>query len=46
VHYVLTMTMAAAVAAPVLAALKHHFIDRDGVLQRMLPQSFTHRNRS
>lgn len=37
IHYVLTMTMAAAVAAHALAALKHHFIDRDGVLQRMLP---------
>lgn len=37
VHYVLTMTMAAAVAAHVLAALKHHFIERDGVLKRMLP---------
>lgn len=37
VHYVLSMTMAAAVAAHVLAALKHHFIDRDDVLKRMLP---------
>lgn len=36
-HYVLTMTMAAAVIAHVLAALKHQFIDRDGVLRRMLP---------
>ncbi|CDG80993.1 cytochrome b [Janthinobacterium agaricidamnosum] len=37
IHYLLNMTMAAAVAAHVLAALKHQFIDRDGVLQRMLP---------
>ena len=37
IHYVLNMTMAAAVAAHVLAALKHQFIDRDGVLKRMLP---------
>ena len=37
VHYVLTMTMAAAVVGHVLAALKHQFIDRDGVLRRMLP---------
>ncbi|MET3131035.1 cytochrome b561 [Oxalobacteraceae bacterium GrIS 1.11] len=37
IHYVLTMTMAAAVAAHALAALKHHFVDRDTVLKRMLP---------
>ena len=37
IHYVLNMTMAAAVAAHVLAALKHQFIDRDGLLKRMLP---------
>ena len=37
VHYWLNMTMAAAVALHVAAALKHHFIDRDGVLKRMLP---------
>jgi cytochrome b561 len=37
VHYVLTMTLAAGVAAHALAALKHHFIDRDDVLKRMLP---------
>jgi cytochrome b561 len=37
VHYVLTMTMAAAVVAHALAALKHHFIDRDITLKRMLP---------
>lgn len=37
IHYVLNMTMAAAVAAHVLAALKHQFIDKDGVLKRMLP---------
>lgn len=37
VHYVLTMTMAAAVVAHALAALKHHFLDRDATLKRMLP---------
>jgi cytochrome b561 len=36
-HYWLNMTMAAAVAAHVAAALKHHFIDRDSTLKRMLP---------
>lgn len=37
VHYVLVMTMAAAVVAHALAALKHHFFDRDVTLKRMLP---------
>ena len=37
VHYILTMGMAAAVVAHALAALKHHFVDRDEVLKRMLP---------
>jgi cytochrome b561 len=37
VHYVVTMTMAGLVALHFLAALKHHFIDRDGLLKRMLP---------
>lgn len=37
VHYALDMTMLAAVALHVAAALKHQFIDRDGVLRRMLP---------
>ena len=37
VHYWLNMVLAAAVAGHVLAALKHHFIDKDGVLKRMLP---------
>ena len=37
VHYWLVMTMAGMVGAHVLAALKHYFIDRDGILQRMLP---------
>lgn len=36
-HYILTMGMAGAVAIHVLAALKHHFINRDDVLKRMLP---------
>lgn len=37
VHYWLNMGMAGAVALHVAAALKHQFIDRDGVLKRMLP---------
>jgi cytochrome b561 len=37
VHYWLAMTMAALVALHVLAALKHHFIDRDDTMRRMLP---------
>jgi cytochrome b561 len=36
-HYWLNMTLAACVAGHVAAALKHHFIDRDGILRRMLP---------
>ncbi|TFW08098.1 cytochrome b [Oxalobacteraceae bacterium OM1] len=37
VHYWLDMTLLACVVLHVAAALKHHFIDRDGVLKRMLP---------
>ena len=37
VHYVLNMGMLAAVILHVTAALKHHFIDHDEVLKRMLP---------
>lgn len=37
VHYVLNLTLLACVVLHVLAALKHQFIDRDGVLKRMLP---------
>lgn len=37
VHYWLTMGLAALVVAHVGAALKHAFIDRDGVMRRMLP---------
>lgn len=37
VHYWLDMTMAAIVVAHAGAALKHHFVDRDHVLKRMLP---------
>lgn len=36
-HEVLTCTLLGLVAMHVAAALKHHFINRDGVLQRMLP---------
>lgn len=37
VHYVLNMTLLVAVVLHAGAALKHHFIDRDDVLRRMLP---------
>ena len=37
VHELLNFTMAALVIAHLGAALKHHFIDRDDVLTRMLP---------
>ncbi len=36
-HYWLNMGLLGAFALHVAAALKHHFIDRDGVLKRMLP---------
>lgn len=36
-HYWLNMGMLGAVALHVAAALKHQFVDRDGVLKRMLP---------
>lgn len=37
VHEVLNFTMAALVVAHLGAALKHHFVERDDVLTRMLP---------
>lgn len=37
VHEALNWTMAALVLAHAAAALKHHFVDRDDVLARMLP---------
>ncbi|MDD2872673.1 MAG: cytochrome b, partial [Azoarcus sp.] len=37
VHEVLNLSMAALVVAHIGAALKHHFIDRDDILRRMLP---------
>lgn len=36
-HFWLNMTLASLVGIHVMAALKHQFIDRDGVLKRMLP---------
>lgn len=39
VHVTLNYTMAALVATHAAAAIKHQFIDRDGVLLRMLPGS-------
>lgn len=37
VHQYLNFTLLALVALHVLAALKHHFIDKDSVLRRILP---------
>ncbi|MFA6901754.1 MAG: cytochrome b [Gallionellaceae bacterium] len=36
-HQVLNITMLLLVIAHIAAALKHHFVDRDGTLVRMLP---------
>jgi len=36
-HHLLAYALAALVLAHVGAALKHHFIDRDGLIKRMLP---------
>lgn len=37
VHFWLNMGLASAVGLHVAAALKHHFIDRDGMIKRILP---------
>lgn len=37
VHYVLNMTLLAGFLLHVLAALKHHFIEKDNIFRRMLP---------
>ena len=37
VHMVLNLVFALAIAGHIGAALKHHFIDRDDILTRMLP---------
>jgi cytochrome b561 len=39
VHYIGNITLCTLVTMHVGAALQHHFIHRDGVLRRMLPQS-------
>lgn len=44
VHYWLDMSLAAAVALHLAAALKHQFIDRDALLARMLPFAPTKEN--
>lgn len=36
-HWILNKTLLAAVCLHAAAALKHHFVDRDDVLRRMLP---------
>jgi len=40
VHHTLNLVLAATVVGHAAAALKHHFIDRDDVLARMLPTRF------
>lgn len=35
-HWLFAMTMAAILAVHIAAALKHHFIDRDAILRRMI----------
>ena len=40
-HWALNMLLAAVVISHVAAALKHHFLDRDDVLTRMLPSKNT-----
>jgi cytochrome b561 len=37
VHKILNLSLAALVVAHVGAALKHHLVDRDDILSRMLP---------
>ena len=46
VHKTLNYTLAAVVLAHVVAALKHHCVDRDDVLARMLPRALTSHNDS
>ena len=41
-HWGLNMLLAAVVVGHVAAALKHHFLDKDDVLTRMLPDHGTH----
>lgn len=40
-HEILTTGMLMLIALHIAAALKHHFIDKDGISQRMLPRAFT-----
>ena len=40
VHGTLVWLMAGLVILHIIAALKHHFIDKDDILRRMLPQKF------
>ena len=44
VHVTLNFTLLALVCIHVAAALKHHFVDRDAVLTRMLPRSWNLRD--
>jgi cytochrome b561 len=39
-HITLNFTLLALVCVHAVAALKHHFVDRDAVLTRMLPRSW------
>ncbi|PZP57525.1 MAG: cytochrome b, partial [Azospira oryzae] len=42
-HWVLNKTLLVAVSVHVAAALKHHLVDRDEVLARMLPARLSRR---
>ena len=43
VHYALALLLAAVVAGHAAAALKHHLVDKDGVLRSMLPRALARR---
>lgn len=45
-HWIMAYAMAAIAAVHIAAAIKHHFIDRDDVLTRMLPGPLRLRRRS
>ena len=44
VHMSLNWMLVAMVLIHIAAALKHHFIDKDNILHRMLPKIFTARS--
>lgn len=42
-HYIVSRLLMGLVALHIAAALKHHFIDRDAILRRMLPEKSVNR---